>query len=399
MRRICLNLLWVLFAATTFSSCGSEKYEEVRYLPFREANLYGFIDRKGDVVIGPQFAYAFPFSQDLAAVNIGGTARNGDVPLDGKWGFINPYGEFVINPNYLSPPINRGAPFSTSQMAYIMHEAYQFREGLAAVYKDNAWVYIDSAENVKIDGSHFQSVRRFYNGLANVYVNDLWGYIDTTGTLVIEPQFLFPVNFEKDLVFVIDEKLNRFCIDRYGNHHGFQYRIEAPFHEEVTAFKLPWKGESAPTLEQELKYGLVDIHGQKLFEPQFDKIGRYGSGLAPVLIGSKQIEFLAYPEQIEPIKFEGGKWAFVNREGRIVFNPVYEAAKGYSQGLAAIRVHNRWGFIDTNRNWVVEPSFRWVGYFKDDMARVRLGSDAGAYDGQYAYINLDGEVFHILPRD
>ena len=49
----------------------------------------GYIDKKGQVVIVPQFDVGHEFSEGLAAVSIGG-----------KYGFVNPKGELVINPQF-----------------------------------------------------------------------------------------------------------------------------------------------------------------------------------------------------------------------------------------------------------------------------------------------------------
>jgi len=44
---------------------------------------WGFIDKKGKIVINPQFEEAKPFSEDLTSVKIGG-----------KWGYIDKKGQF-----------------------------------------------------------------------------------------------------------------------------------------------------------------------------------------------------------------------------------------------------------------------------------------------------------------
>lgn len=40
---------------------------------------YGYIDQSGRILIKPQFKYALPFSENLAAVKV----------PEGKWGFID----------------------------------------------------------------------------------------------------------------------------------------------------------------------------------------------------------------------------------------------------------------------------------------------------------------------
>jgi len=63
-------------------------------------HAHGYVDRDGKVVIALQFGDARIFKETLAAVCIGecGIDRQGN--WDGKWGFINHAGNFVINPQY-----------------------------------------------------------------------------------------------------------------------------------------------------------------------------------------------------------------------------------------------------------------------------------------------------------
>jgi hypothetical protein len=75
-------------------------------LPVKFGYMYGFINKKEQVVIKPDYEGAQNFSEDLAAVNI-----------MGKWGFINKNGKVVIKPKY--------------------DRAGNFSDGLAIVYSNN----------------------------------------------------------------------------------------------------------------------------------------------------------------------------------------------------------------------------------------------------------------------
>lgn len=54
-----------------------------------KGNRYGYINRKGEVVISPRFEQAEPFSEGLA-----------QVMQKGKWGYIDTSGEYVIPPRF-----------------------------------------------------------------------------------------------------------------------------------------------------------------------------------------------------------------------------------------------------------------------------------------------------------
>ncbi|MEZ4829984.1 MAG: WG repeat-containing protein [Bacteroidia bacterium] len=384
-------MLWV--------GCGS--FSDSDHLwPIRENGLYGFIDNSGEVVIAPQFAYAFRFSEGLAAVNVGGTQTNYDIPTDGKWGFIDRSGRYVINPRYFSPPVS-GKPYDLHDLSLSLHEGYIFSEGKAAVVTDHGWVYIDTAENIVINDPRIKSARRFVEGLAAVYIDGKWGYIDHSyrkqgDSMAIEPEYIYPINFINGHILTMDPGSHWVVIDRNGNRKLGQYKIESNFYEGVAIVQDMFKtGEIQ--FQSEYKYGLVDESGRFLFTPQFDMVGRYGSGLAPALVGSKVGEQIAYADQIRVDNNIGGKWGFVNRKGEFVLNPVYEDAKGFSEGIAAIKMGGLWGYMDSSGSMITGFEFRWVGYFKEGIAKVKLGPVHNDYDGHYAFINSEGDVLWVEP--
>lgn len=79
--------------------------------------LFGWINRRGFLVIQPEYANAQAFSEGLAAVFV-----------NGKWGFINKNNEFAIQPTY---------DFVRS-----------FRSGAAEVWKDDEYYLISKGERV-----------------------------------------------------------------------------------------------------------------------------------------------------------------------------------------------------------------------------------------------------------
>ncbi len=374
---------------------------------------YGYIDESGTPVVRKDFAYAAEFSEGLGGVNIGAPGGDRNWPLEGKWGFVDLNNFLVINPKYDSPPTNHYAPYSLNELSLYLHDGYVFSHGLAPVYKrDNLksksgrWIFINRAGEVVIrfvpkeddagDGYPILSARRFSEGLAAVYANGSWGYIDTTGKLVIPLKYRLADNFRDGYALVRDENLRQICIDRKGQRVFSQYRMESGFWEGVASVKLPLKGITGG-IDDEYKLGLMDTTGQLLCEPQFDRIGRFGSGMAPVLVGSRPTAEVARPEGIEVTATQGGKWGFIDRYGRFVINPVYDEAKGFSNGLAAVRIGWEWGYIDTLGSLVYQPQFAYAGYFREQIARVKLGSTYNTYRGKQAYINREGDVIWIAP--
>lgn len=367
----------------------------------RLGNKYGYIHPDGDFAIRAQFAYALPFDEksDLAAVNVGGSSKNGDFPTNGKWGFIDRRGRFVINPQFF-PPKSKGLPFDPESIAYAMHQGYEFSEGLAAVRLENEWVYINTDGKVVIRDARIRSARKFSDGLAAVYMDGGWGYIDSRGVEVIAPMFKFPVEFSENTAFLMMKSGRRVLINTDGDQMFPQYRFQGGFHNGFAPVKAEFKKDGLPESE-DLKMGIVDKRGQFQIDAIYDFIGSPGDDqrLAPVQIGTEALDLILMPDAPRPEldihTYAGGKWGYVDTTNHIVINPVYDEAKPFSEGLAPVRKGTAWGYINPKGQEVIQAQFAWVSPFKNGVARVRMGAAANDYVGRYGYINPEGEVFWL----
>ncbi len=391
-----LKWIFPLLLLGWLSSCDTSESED-QLLVAWQGNSYGYINSAGSTAISFQFAYALPFgdSSGLAAVNVGGSGSGRNMPDNGKWGFINNRGRFVINPKYL-PPVNKGEPYDPASLAYALHQGYIFSEGLAAVRTDNGWIYINTQGEVVIRNPEIKVPRRFSEGLAAVYMRGGWGYINQKGDEVIEPIFKLPAEFNNGFALVTTKSGRLICIDTQGNQNFSEYRMQQGFHDSIAPVKAHFRQENLSPSE-DYKLGLIDIYGNILTEAIFDKMGRFGEGLCPVQVGGEVNEALIIPDaprdQLDAISYSGGKWGFINKKGVLVINPTLDEAKGFSSGLAAVRQGPYWGYIDTQGGMVIGTQFYWAGYFNNKgIALVRMSDVANDYNGSYAYINKSGEV-------
>lgn len=367
--------------------------------------VYGYLDTQGEVAVYPQYAFAMPFGEGLGGVNVGGTARGKRMPTNGKWGFIDPYGRFDISPKYYSPN-EAGGPYDQRSFALAQHEAYQFSEGLAAVYtQDGSWLYIDKLDSVVINRPDILSARRFHEGLANVCIRNrqtgqlLWGYINRLGETVIPPKYLYPADFKEGYAMVVTRyrgQFRRSLIDQQGKIHLPQWQLTTPLFEGMAAAKAYWLGER-PQGAAARQLVLVDKEGKPTSEAIYDDAGTYGEGLFPVLFGSSQGHPIANPQTPEPTEEVGGKWGFVDRWGNMIINPKYEDAKGFIEGFAPIKSAGYWTYLTRDYSPLTQFEFRWVGPFADGVALVRLGPIHNDFDGLYAYLNTAGDILWIEP--
>lgn len=124
-----------------------------------ERSAVGFINNQGKLAIPFMFedTRAQHFKCGLAAAK-----------LEGRWGFIDLTGFFVINPVY--------------------EEVLPFSEGLAPVRVAKKWGLIDLGGRMRLPPK-WDEVGQFVNGLANAHLDGQSGYINATGAWAISPTF------------------------------------------------------------------------------------------------------------------------------------------------------------------------------------------------------------------
>ena len=107
------------------------------------------------------------------------------VSKDGKYGFVNYYGEEVI-------PL-------------IYDSASDFWGDLARVKRGNKWGFIDTLGNVVVDFI-YDNAANFNNGLARVVKDNLYGFIDASGREVVPCKYTYAHDFINDSAVVSTEK-------------------------------------------------------------------------------------------------------------------------------------------------------------------------------------------------
>ncbi|RKD25919.1 hypothetical protein BEP19_03035 [Ammoniphilus oxalaticus] len=170
------------------------------YLSFQEGlaptlkdGKVGFIDAKGTWVIEPNFDYALPFSDGLATVYDA---------VENKWGFINKQGQYMIPPSF--------SPLMTMHSGLGANIA-SFHAGIAYVGDG----FIDKQGQYVIQGD-FISSTNFRNGFAKVIklkynadgnvTDGIEGYINTRGEFIWSK----PVPYIDDIIVQAA---------KYGSHH------------------------------------------------------------------------------------------------------------------------------------------------------------------------------------
>ena len=250
--------------------------------------------------------------------------------------------------------------------------------------------FIDAKGQTKeLGGPEVQNVGDFSEGLAAAFDggSKKWGYLSPEGNWAIPPTFPngsnYPSSFSDGLAR-IDGPNGTGFIDRKGIwvippkyphassfHEGMALAIvEGPcvfFHDHPCAGPefAPRSARDAGNVSAGCKFTYLNQKGGALVQ-RFDYGRDFSEGLAAVRLG--------------------GRWGFIAKDGNWVVQPLYENAESFSDGRAAVQMNGLWGFIDEKGVVVIEPKFRGVGQFRDGRAPV-----ASARDG-WRYIDAKGKL-------
>lgn len=332
-------------------------YEEARrfsdgFAAVRDKRAWYFVDTAGDA-FDFYFEDVLDFSEGLAAVK-----------RDGKWGYIDPTYEL---------------PFRIDNKYEAVHN---FSEGLAAVKRDGKWGYID-VNGKEVVPCQYDQTQDFSEGFAAVVLGGEWyefpmngelvmsgyggewGYIDKNGKEVIPCQYESAHSFSEGLAAVgtfglwsfIDKTGEEVIFSPYLEVHNFSGGLAAVqaytgywgFTDKAGQEIIPCEydevhsfSEGLAAVKKDGKWGYIDANGSEVVPFQYDQVQNFSEGFAAVGQGGNW-DFL----EIESLDEygQGGKWGYVDKTGREVVPCKYDDAQDFSEGLAAVKLDDKWGFL------------------------------------------------------
>jgi len=153
------------------------------------------------------------------------------------------------------------------------------------------------------------------------------------------------------------------------------------------------------------KWGYVDHEGKFTINPQFDRAMLFTDGIACVSVDEKygyidnEGKYLINPtykdatyfsEGLACVVLENGYPSFINKKGEIQFTlNNAERCRVFSEGLAAVLIKNKWGFIDKSGKIAIQPQFESVSDFSNGFSVIIKEIKGKKLRG---FINKKGEI-------
>lgn len=314
-------------------------------IAYSDGTDWGYVNRKGDIVINPQFEDAYNFSEGLALV------KNSE----GMFGFIDDAGNFQGGDPRFSDATHYsegkawtvkplGSPTCIDQSGAILfscescESVSNYSDGLALFSQKNKdgelqYGYLDKTGKVEIT-AQFGYAQDFANGYAAVgNKKGKWGFINTKGEIKINYQFedVSPQGFaDNDMVAVTDGK-NWGWVDSDGKYVcNPQFKGGAWY--IANDFWLVSDGG---------KIGFTTNDGKYVVNPQFKD--------SKAIYSNQEYNLIPYND--------GSDWGYIDQEGKIVINPQFEDAYPYVDGLAIVESANGFGMINKEGKYEVNPQF------------------------------------------
>lgn len=201
----------------------------------------------------------------------------------------------------------------------------------------------------------YEDAISYSGGLARVKRNGKSGYIDKSGKLII------PCIYETMFYFV-----NGLCPAEKDGKWGFvdkSGRLIIPhiyfsvrdFHEDVTGVK-EYCGSY-------IKF--IDRKGQKIFDSTFDDCYNFSEGYAAVK--------------------DKDLWGFIDKYGIVTIPCIYDSASSFTQGIAVVKHNGKCGIINTKGQTVLPYSYDEILSFSEGLACVKR-------NGKCGFVNSYGEL-------
>lgn len=366
--------------------------------PLPRDGKWGYVNRAGDWVIAPQWRQVGRFSEGRAAVDAG-SARGGS-----RWGIIDRHGDYVLEPALPSSgwvtidgakfggspvkPFSQGCAAATGASAtdapffVTRNGGFWLRDGLP-----DALTELD----VREFGS-FSEGKAWFRVMPEEFADPVtYGWIDTHGAVVIEPTFEGAGDFVEGLAPAASSEDNWGYIDASGSlawPRKWTVRRAYAFSDGLARARINDDNEFAFTDGE--TWAITELN---FTSPRTVDAGKSGKPIATAPL-DKAGSFSSGLAPVLALPFPNRSLFYIDSNGDIVLEPDEN-----------FNVCSTWGYrTGTPKSLLRTPEFRHglarllVANDGGDCGQISVNGDYATYPkAHYVYIDTEGEVVLAEP--
>ncbi|SDJ87078.1 WG containing repeat-containing protein [Catalinimonas alkaloidigena] len=266
-----------------------------RYAVVMQGKRYGVLNCDGILVVPADFDEILNFSEGA-----------GWVRRDKLWGLVDDRGRMLV-------PL----AFSEVKPVAPLHPLHW-------VKRDDKWGLFDKVQRKFIVQPKYAAVQVLSDESSLVRLENDFGLLHHNGSFIL-PFGIREVSRIEQNVFSFREG------DHYGAFDVLGNVILLPDYDTIAMRDVNI------LFKQKGLYGMTTYRGQKIVPAEYQAIGDYHNGLAPVQ--------------------KGGKWGYLTTAGKLVVPLQYEAVQPFWNGNMVVKEKGKWGILRPNGKWQVEPVY------------------------------------------
>jgi hypothetical protein len=256
---------------------------------------------------------------------------------------------------------------------------------LFPVKENSRYGYMNSSGKIVVAPA-FDYAWDLQDGMGRIKDKGKYGFINEKGELVVKPQFAYADDFKDGFARVNTKDTTVLDVqyDGYNLNGGWTFINRKGIVYSQTFAKAEY-----------LKTGYAQVKD----DPAYDAAWSYATLTEENLTRedrNTEAIFSFNGHAIAPASDPTtGKIGAINKLEEWVIQPSFDAIEPFSEGLAAAKKDNQYGYIDTNGNWIYQQVVSVNDYyypgtdfrpFSNGMAAVKFGTDS------YGYIDKTGKV-------
>ncbi len=216
------------------------------------------------------------------------------VRVDGRWGYLDTEGRFVVNP--------------------YLFDARDFSDNVAAVRMQNYRWGLIGRDGQTVAEPTWDDLQPVRDGRARAKKGDRYGFVDAAGQEVIGVEYEDARSFS-DGRAAVRQGQRWFFIDRDGKR---------PL-GSLTFISAGDYGDGLAPVRTGNQWEYVDEGGEQRIQAQFEDARGFVDSRAAVKTG--------------------GLWTFIDTDGRQILPPTYDDVDDFDGGLARVRLDGRTGYV------------------------------------------------------